>query len=490
MFCNHLRSSISIIVVIFAFIAQKARANDIPHDVQNGVLPIQKILEEARKKQAEHPDQILIGKKRASERADVGEFQHQNYLRTTRSYVMTPHGLRAISAIRGHGVLPLPADNDPQGNADANDGSDTTAFEEDGAPLTPGHLATFQACKDSRTELGIDTLNTYWMSVISSIAYLKFPIAFDRLKQMGFEDILFIEGASSTEVYVAKINPKKDANGNIIPDSGLTVVSFRGTDKPEDWLTNLNATTTDITGHENEAWVHDGFALALDEVYGEILKALDLKNNPSPIFLTGHSLGGALTMQLALRLVSKDSPTTPALISDTDHRLRGVYVFATPRVGNVWARVLLDQYMNRSRGVEVHLHTDEDPAPKVPFDWMGYKRFGVQAVLPYSSKDDVDYGNRSKWVCHDDIDYKGHSAFSWDLMHSSIDAHHMHSYIKHFLPWTTAVETMKCSDPNPTWGPRFEDENPAAFRVLRTAAQENINPCNHTPISWGGNIVQ
>jgi hypothetical protein len=306
---------------------------------------------------------------------------------------------------------------------------------------------------------------------------------------MKFEQIYFIEGPSDVEVVVAKIAPKKDEKGNLIKDSGLSIVAFRGTDNAEDWLTNLDVTTQDISGHNGEAWVHEGFALALDEVYGEILKILDLSNNPSPLFITGHSLGGALGMQLGIRLVSKPDTNTPALIGPKDDRLRGIYVFAIPRVGNQWARNILDKYMNRTKNVSIHIYADADPAPKTPFDWMGYKRFGVQANIPYNSNPNVvDFGNRGQWVCHADADFAGPSIFSSEFYYSTVDAHHMEAYVKHFAPWRAHLNEISCDDANRSWGPRFVEENPVTFKPLQLPAQVGKSACEYTAFSWGGNI--
>jgi triacylglycerol lipase len=466
---------LSYLLVAISF-AEEAKAPTVPADVQNDVLPMRRILDSARAKQSAGVD--VRGATRD------GNLIYKPTGNRARTYIMTDEGLKVV---RKGQQLWAPLDNsNPQ--ADADDGKDTTAFENIGAPLTPEHLATFRLCKASRIEQGISDLNTYWMSALSAIAYLKYPLAFDRLKQMKFEQIFFIEGPSDVEVIVAKIAPKKNAKGEIIKDSGLSVVAFRGTDDPEDWLTNLDATTSDISGHNGEAWLHEGFALALNEVYGEILKALDLPNNPSPLFITGHSLGGALGMQMAIRLVSRESADVAPLIPANDDRLRGIYVFAIPRVGNEWARNILDKYMNHTRNFSVHIHSNTDPVSKVPFDWMGYKRFGLQTVVPYSAKEDMHLGNRAYWSCYADADYTGPSAIDWDLWHSSVDAHLMESYVRHFVPWRAQLARMSCDDAAVAWGPRFQVENPTAFKPLRIPSQIGKSACDYTAFSWGGNI--
>lgn len=450
-------------------------------------LPMKKILEAAKAKthkQSSPFDNEDIHAPRDEEGRPVK--------RRTRVYTMSPLGMLTLNdekVANDAEAEGLRNNQDPQREADAEDGDDITAFEEVGLPLDTEHLSEFKVCNNSRTEQGISSRNTYWMSALSAVAYLKYPLAFDRLKKMGFEEIIFIEGASDVEVFVAKKLPKRNAEGELIKDSGLTVISFRGTDDAEDWITNLEATSSNISEHNQEAWLHEGFALALDEVYAEIIKALDLKNNPSPLFFTGHSMGAALATQMVVRMVSKEDGASEPLVSASDDRIRGLYGFAVPRVGNLWARNILDKYMNRTRNVAVNIHNNADPTPKSPFDWLGYKRFGVQAVLPFDSKDQVDYGNRSTWVCHNDADYRGPGAFSSDLWYTTADAHYLSVHIKHFKPWRQqlALETS-CEDPSINWGPRFQEQNPANFKPLQKHTDVGKNSCDYTALTWGGNV--
>lgn len=455
----------------------------VPADVENGILPFKRILKSANDNK---------GKAFNSSDPSILRREALKIMRKTRTYGMSPMGLVPLDTndmdSAGNFKSHLNVANDSQRQADVNDGKDETAYDTLGATLDAEHLSEFSLCAGSRIEQGLNDTNTYWLSIMSAIAYLKYPIAFERLQAMNFDKIYFVEGASDIEVFVAIKLPKKNAKGDVIKDSGVSIVSFRGTDDPEDWLTNLDITTEDITEHNHEAWLHEGFATVLDEVYGEIIKVLDLKHNPSPLFITGHSQGGAFASQMAIRMISRESEAEQPLISSKDDRLRGLYVFGAPRVGNIWARNILDKYMNRTKNVAVHIHSNADPATKTPFDWMGYKRMATQVVIPYSSDLDLDYGNRNDWVCHNDADYRGPSAFSPALLYTSLEAHSMRSYARHFIPWRKTVREGTCEDPNTVWGPRFREEDPTNFHPLRPSSQMNRNPCEYTTFSWGGQI--
>ena len=96
------------------------------------------------------------------------------------------------------------------------------------------------------------------------------------------------------------------------------MVAFRGTESFPDWLTNLQAVK------DPGPWgkVHEGFqdsflvsALVIGKMIGE------MRGNRE-IWITGHSLGGALAVLLAATLAENSIDVT------------GLYTFAAPRVGD------------------------------------------------------------------------------------------------------------------------------------------------------------
>ena len=109
------------------------------------------------------------------------------------------------------------------------------------------------------------------------------------------------------------------------------VLAFRGTEKKiSDWLTDARCVPTSVDG----AKVHTGFLEAftkvkdpsgrtVEQVVNEILSKPEAREGgqPLPLFITGHSLGGALAM-LATKLVVQ--PETSA----------ACYTFGAPRVAS------------------------------------------------------------------------------------------------------------------------------------------------------------
>lgn len=134
------------------------------------------------------------------------------------------------------------------------------------------------------------------------------------------------------------------------------VLAFRGTEKKiSDWLTDARCVPT----LEGKSKVHTGFLAAfvsktdavgktVKEVVEEILARPEAKY-PSgellPLFITGHSLGGALAL-LATRLVAPN--------------VNGAcYTFGAPRVGNY-------EYFRRIKTPVYRIVNSSDIVPRVP----------------------------------------------------------------------------------------------------------------------------
>ena len=98
----------------------------------------------------------------------------------------------------------------------------------------------------------------------------------------------------------------------------MAVLAFRGTEKSvADIKTDLKAGTTEVDG----SLVHEGFYKALSFVRGDIKKEVNaLVDEGYSIFVTGHSLGGALAL-LATKYIVPDSPGA-------------CYTFGGPRVAS------------------------------------------------------------------------------------------------------------------------------------------------------------
>jgi triacylglycerol lipase len=157
-----------------------------------------------------------------------------------------------------------------------------------------------------------------------------------------------------------------DTNGFIAQSATTMLIAFRGTDptKAIDWFIDFDALQEH--GDFRGAKVHKGFADALDAVWGandKLPQRLAARGNRA-VWITGHSLGGALVELAAAKA---------ALLSGIP--VAGVYTFGQPRVGDeAFARLMQD-----ALGARVfRFINDHDIVPRVPLFGMGYRHYASE----------------------------------------------------------------------------------------------------------------
>ena len=143
-----------------------------------------------------------------------------------------------------------------------------------------------------------------------------------------------------------------------------TVVSFRGTENVRDWETNLRhsltpAEFTQPAANETAGRVHRGFLDAFVSVREQVDRYLQCASGV-PIFITGHSLVGAL------------ATLTAALLSGCD--LAACYTFGAPRVGD-------KGFAGNLRTPVYRVVNPPDTVPLVPAWSQGYRHAGVRKKL-------------------------------------------------------------------------------------------------------------
>jgi len=146
------------------------------------------------------------------------------------------------------------------------------------------------------------------------------------------------------------------------------VLAFRGTTNLTDWFTNLQfrAVPPTLPGAPPEARVHNGFDLATEAVWPELVTWLTAHRGERPIWLTGHSLGAALAHIAAARLLAVEALVPPDAVS--------LVTFAAPRVGNdVFAEFLRARLAPRIHRVVFA----DDLVPRLPPAELGYAHVGT-----------------------------------------------------------------------------------------------------------------
>lgn len=143
------------------------------------------------------------------------------------------------------------------------------------------------------------------LAFASKISYQqKDKVEYHARQSWGFTTFEFLD-VNATQGFVA-------ARDEVV------LIAFRGTDNLADWIGNLNIEPLP----RNYGRVHRGFAEAFDAVEPKVREFLSRAATPSSrIWLTGHSLGGALASICAAELMESA-------------QIAGIYTFGQPRVGD------------------------------------------------------------------------------------------------------------------------------------------------------------
>ena len=199
-----------------------------------------------------------------------------------------------------------------------------------------------------------DPRNAQFLCRACQLAYL--PAAAGA---QGFRDDLGLSAklfsVDNTQVYVAES-----------PDH--LVVAFRGTEDPtsidglKDWLLtdamNLLVVPEGRLGHDLSAAgvgakFHKGFVDAIAEIWEPLRDEVEakMKQSDRPLWITGHSLGGALALLAAW------------LLKRRFINVHQIYTYGAPMIGNQKAS---DAFNREFSGKIFRYVSGRDPVPKLP----------------------------------------------------------------------------------------------------------------------------
>jgi triacylglycerol lipase len=215
--------------------------------------------------------------------------------------------------------------------------------------------------KTSPYKTTLDSGNAYWMARLSKEVYLSKS---DKNQIPDEEKILEnIKTDDSSFISVFGVD-KNSAQAALVEHKNYLCMVFRGTDELEDWLDNINALST----KELFGKFHRGFWNSVNDVWNPInAKFKDLqKQRPRPLFITGHSSGGAMATVAAAKLIHEDRPFT------------SVYTFGQPRVlTRETARIFNMECKSRY----FRFHNNNDIVTRVPARIMGYSHIGTYLYI-------------------------------------------------------------------------------------------------------------
>lgn len=125
------------------------------------------------------------------------------------------------------------------------------------------------------------------------------------------------------ELRAAAIDGAMELFGFVIESDSEAIVALRGTSSPVEWVSDFIAQQTPYRPAPKLGMTHRGFTDIYMTMRKQLLAAIAAIAPDKPLFITGHSLGGALATLAAPDLVLNAKCATPA-----------VYTFGAPRAGD------------------------------------------------------------------------------------------------------------------------------------------------------------
>lgn len=111
--------------------------------------------------------------------------------------------------------------------------------------------------------------------------------------------------------------------GYALTSEQASVLAFRGSHSAEDWVSDFIAQQTVYRPVKNAGHTHKGFTDIYMSGRNNVLEIVAQLPADIPLFITGHSLGGALATLAALDIASNTQIRSPI-----------VYTFGAPRIGD------------------------------------------------------------------------------------------------------------------------------------------------------------
>ncbi len=253
--------------------------------------------------------------------------------------------------------------------------------------------------------------NAYWMARLSQTVYTNE----DESDKPDEEKILNDLRSKDKGFKSIKSANKSSAQAMLVEHNDYLCMAFRGTDEVADWIDNLNAFPQEgLFGK-----FHRGFWGSVEDVWTIIngtYKRLNAEKQ-RPLFITGHSLGGAMATVAASRFIDKDLPFV------------SVYTFGQPRsMTRETARIFNSEAGSRC----YRFQNNEDLVTRVPARLMGYSHVGKCLYIDEDKKIHRDPGFWFKFV---DLVQRAVDVVATEKSFEGIKDHNIAAYLEAIEEW-------------------------------------------------------
>ena len=260
-----------------------------------------------------------------------------------------------------------------------------------------------------KTEL--DEGNAYWMARLSKEVYLKKS----EDNQIPDEDKILANLKKDDGKFRNVFGlDKNSAQAALIEHEDFLCMVFRGTNELADWLDNINSfSTKELFGE-----FHRGFWNSVEDIWKPLNDKFQYLHQQSkrPLFITGHSLGGAMATIVAAKFIHEDKPFT------------SVYTFGQPRaLTEKTAQIFNTECKSRF----FRFHNNNDIVTRVPAQLMGYSHIGSYLYISEEKEIHREVGFWFKFVDYIDGALNALKEKGID----SIKDHDMAEYLEAIKKW-------------------------------------------------------
>jgi len=212
--------------------------------------------------------------------------------------------------------------------------------------------------------------NALSLAIACDLAYKKRNLISTTVQGWGYSLVEFLEVKKGADI---------DTQVFIMSDEKNIVIAFRGSDALKDWFANFQAVRD--PGPMKDTKAHEGFQ---DALYPAVIKLTEIIDrfgaNVKKIWLTGHSLGGALCSLYAGMLI------------ENGYKIYGIYTFASPRPGDESFAAALNKGI---QGPHYRIVNTGDIVPHVPPEPF-FSHPGKRIILKTNKKET----SKKSWFSH------------------------------------------------------------------------------------------
>ncbi len=245
----------------------------------------------------------------------------------------------------------------------------------------------------------------YSLAHAAYAAYRSDPSEYPGFDRFGFETVVPFASDSGKN--------KEATRGFLAARDDAVVLAFRGTDDVEDWIINLNF----LQIKDDGAMIHQGFALALASIWDQAADPLRkmIAQKSRKIWITGHSLGGALAT-LATRRVQnmKLGPVE-------------THTFGQPKVGD---EILKQQIVSPF----YRFAYQSDPVPFAPFSVPKAMRYVHAGTLKQIDADGTIHEDETNLLTHFTSAVRSAKRIAEDFLGNDIKTFVAKRLKDHFMP--------------------------------------------------------